>query len=462
MGEIIWVLFLFILKFIAPAILVPVLIWGGIMLYRMSREIKSIRAARGDATAMELEMTRWKARIAGIFAVVLGIGAFAAAAALGADGYLPIFAGAVVFWPLVIWSKVLRARYNASFKKNFVAAELSKVFGNLQYKPNESFSGGEVRGLGFFAHEDGIGGSDFIEADYNGARFSQSDLNVSEIWTETEEDEDGNKREVTRSREVFRGRMMKFDFADAFRGDVQVISGDFGGARLLDSHAGWQSVETELAEFGEHFRVFARDPLDAMAALTPQMIEGIYYVERVVNRPVAFCFRENSMYAFLSTGRDSFEAGKTLLESRDELTRDIKLVTDFLDTMYLKRQEGGAGAPAPQRRRNMPASAPSLAGDLTRKGKRVGSFAAANIGRAVFGIYLLSAVYTFLKLPDGLVLSTNITNPDATSAPTLPYLAVLTVFMLPALNRRMRITWLPYFAALLFFHYMFVSANTGG
>jgi hypothetical protein len=77
-------------------------------------------------------------------------------------------------------------------------------------------------------------------------------------------------------------------------------------------------------------------------------------------------------------------------------------------------------------------------------------------------MYLLSAVYTFLKLPDGLALSTGVTGPDAASMPTLVYLAVLTVFMLPLLNRRMRITWVPYFAALLFFHYLFVSANIGG
>jgi hypothetical protein len=371
----------------------------------------------------------------------------------------------------------LRARYNTGFKENFVTAELSKVFGNLEYKPNESFSGDEVGGLGFFAHGDRLGGSDFIEADYRGVHFSQSDLNVLEVWTETEEDNNGNTREVERTRRVFGGRMMKFNFADAFRGDVQVISRDFSDARLFESSDGWQTVETELAEFGEHFRVFARDPLDAMAALTPQMIEGIYYLEGAVNVPVAFYFRGNSMYAFLATGRDAFEAsGKTLLEARKLLQKDIGLVTNVMDTMYFRKQVGGeaprsgeAGSAAGFRpRRGVSVPAPSLAGNLTRKGKRAASLAAANTGRAVFALYVASAIYTFFKLPDGLVLSTDVTSPDATSAPTLVYLAVLTVFMLPLLSRRMRIgiawflTWFPYFALLLFFHYMFVSANIGG
>jgi uncharacterized membrane protein YuzA (DUF378 family) len=488
--EILWVLFLFILHFVGPVITVIALVWGAFKLRSLYRDIRSIRASRGNATAMDLELTRLKSRFAMIGAVMLGIVGFFAGfyvtvwiLGLSTPNIAIVFA-AVFFAPLAIRSRLLKQRYNNSFKENFVTIELSKVFSNLKYKPNEYFSGDEIRGLNFFSRTDGISGNDFIEADYKGLRFSQSDLEVSEIWTDLESDKNGDTREVTHSLTVFGGRVMKFDFADAFRGEVQVVGKSFDGARVRDESAGWQSVETELAEFGERFNVFARDPLDAMAALTPQMIEGIHYLERAVHKPLSLYFKGNSMYAFLEIGHDSFEIGagkKTLLEASEMLTRDIALVTDFLETMYFKRQEGGdaaIGVESLPRRREIPAAGPSLEDlteDLTRKGRRVFSFAISIVWWAVVAIYAVSAIYTFVMLPDGIVLSSNVTNPDAVTAPTLVYLAVLTVFVLgfifPLLGRQGRINirsitgsimCLAGTSLLLLFHWLFVSANIGG
>jgi hypothetical protein len=422
---------------------------------------------------MELEMTRYKAKFARIMSVVLGIAAVIGAIALGAaNHYVALFIGAVVFFPLAVWSARLRARYNEGFKENFVKAELSKAFDDLQYDHAGGFPGDEIRGLGVFEHTDAIGGSDLIEADYRGTRFRQSDLYVQEVWTETETDDDGNTREVTRRRDVFKGRVMKFDFADAFKGEVRVMSRDFGGARVPG--AGWQKIETELAEFGERFNVYSPDPVAAMTVLTPQMIEGVYWLESAVNMPVTFCFRGNSMYAFLTLGYNAFEAvGKTLLEARTQLTRDVKLVTDFMDTMYFKRQsgdgaqssEGRIGAPLPAgaipspRRRDMPER--SIAGYVSRKAKRGAGIVFSNIGRAIFAVYAASVIYTLVKLPGGIVLSTDVTNPEATTAPTLAYLAVITVFMLPLLRRRSWSRFLVVDGVLLLIHWWFVSANIG-
>ena len=475
-------MFLVVLNFVWPVVLVIAIVWGFFTLRRMTREIRSIRASRGDATAMELEMFRLKARLFGIAAVLAGITVFGAGVYLTQNEYENKYGiygsaavGVVCFLVLFVKSADFKRRYNDGFKENFVAAELSKVFGNLQYKPGERFSNDEITGLGLFEHIDRIGGSDLIHADYKGVSFRQSDLTVQEVWTETETDDDGHTRTVERSRDVFKGRVMKFDFAAAFRGEVRVISRDFSGARAPGS--GWQSVETELAEFGEHFNVLSPDPVAAMTVLTPQMIEGIYYLERTVNMPVAFHFTDNSMFAFLATGRDAFEAsGKTLLEARTQLTRDISLVTGFMETMYFGRQESagaGGGAPnEPLRRRNIsglpPMPVPGSVENLTRKGKQAGNLVSGNLGRFIFALYAVSAVYTLIKLPGGIVLSTDITSETAQTAPTLVYLAVLTVFMLPFLSRRMLLTWrarlsfAPYGGLLLLFHYLFVSANIGG
>jgi hypothetical protein len=103
----------------------------------------------------------------------------------------------------------------------------------------------------------------------------------------------------------------------------------------------------------------------------------------------------------------------------------------------------------------------------------------------VFILYAVSAVFTFVKLPDGIVLSSDITSETAVRVPTLGYLTILTVFLLefmwPFLTRqrassianidgtplllrlgRIRITNIIGTAVLLLFHWSFVSANIGG
>jgi hypothetical protein len=152
-------------------------------------------------------------------------------------------------------------------------------------------------------------------------------------------DNDGEEREETRHRDVFRGRATRFDFAEAFRGLVQVVEKDFSGARVV-SERGWVKVETELAAFNDDFRVFTQDPLNAMSVLTPQMIEGIFYLNKAVPGSLALHYMERDTRVFLATSRKSFEVsgGKTLLEEKALSRQDIESITGFLDTMYFKRQ----------------------------------------------------------------------------------------------------------------------------
>ena len=75
------------------------------------------------------------------------------------------------------------------------------------------------------------------------------------------------------------------------------------------------------------------------------MIEGIFFLDKALGVPAAFYFIENTMVAFLATGREAFDASgsKTLLEERELLKRDVALVTGFLDTMYFKIHADGSG-----------------------------------------------------------------------------------------------------------------------
>jgi hypothetical protein len=199
-------------------------------------------------------------------------------------------------------------------------------------------------------------------------------------------------------------------------------------------------VETELAAFNDHFQVFALDPLDAMAVLTPQMIEGIFSLNNVFREPMALYFNENTMSAFISMKRQAFDASgdKTLTEERELLQKDIRLVTDFLDTMYFKRQEGVApisvapisaapvsaaplsDSPAP----DMAAPAMGVGGRFMRYGlkKYLAKFTFRNIILAAFAI---SAVYTLFKYPYTIPIPTEDGTMDVF---TLLYLAIAGFF----------------------------------
>ena len=118
-----------------------------------------------------------------------------------------------------------------------------------------------------------------------------------------------------------------------------VVRRDFSAARVLSNPGSWQQVETELAAFEERFVVFAHDPLDAMRIMTPQMIEGIYFLDQKLDVPLAFRFKNGEMSVFMALTRDAFDVSgeKTLLEEQKLLEGNIRLIKGFLDTMYFRR-----------------------------------------------------------------------------------------------------------------------------
>jgi hypothetical protein len=341
-----FLILLLVIEIGGPVLLVILLAWGAVVLRRGWREKKSFSASRGDETAMAMEWLRVKAWATGIVGVVLWPVAFGLALCLGANIQLALTAAFVVSTACLFRALSVKKRYNANFKENVVKAELSKVFGNFRYVPNGRFDTAFLQGLDFFKSLDVVGGNDLITADYKGIRFAQCDLGVEEMYRVTvevddgAEDRDDRTREEERYRDVFRGRAMRFDFADKFRGKVQVVGRDFDGAKVKSSRREWQIVETELAEFQDYFEVFALDPLDAMAVLTPQMIEGIFYLVKALGVPMAFYFAGNTMVVFIALSRETFDVSgrHTLLEERELLKRDIALVTDLLETMYFKSQ----------------------------------------------------------------------------------------------------------------------------
>lgn len=447
--ELLYYVLLFIVNFFAPVFLIALALLLFFLWRRGARLKKSLGASRGDETAMQLERLRFKATLARIGAGVAGLGVFCAALANGASFVMSITFG-LLGWALPsFYSRSLKKQYNTGFKETFVASELAKVFANLDYQPAGTFDADTLQSLGFFKSFEALAGSDLITADYRGIRFTQSDVALRERLT----GKDAEGDEVEHWATLFAGRAMRFDFATPFRGDVQVVKRNFEQARVTRERGAWQTVETELAEFGEDYRVFARDPLDAMAVLTPQMIEGIYYLEQALRLPMAFYFTGHSMFAFIALTRDAFDTSgkKTLLEERELLRKDIVLVTDFLETMYFRKQEhtaavadvsaGGPEIPMSgiaRRQQRQPGNRTELRALLQRTGYKLRHAAASGNCIVIFlplVLYLASIVYMVAALPDDFFLGVSIKGDEVSlsgEVPTLAYIFVASFFIIPS------------------------------
>jgi hypothetical protein len=439
--EVIFILFLFFLQFVMPAVIVIGLIWFFFVGRRILREKKSLDASKGDAIAMALEKDRIKARIINITAIILWPVTFGVVISMGIPFQIALLAAFICSGLCGWWAAKIKRRYSAGFKENFVKSGLSEVFDNLRYEPQGRFDNASLHSLDFFNTVDRVSGNDLIDAAYKGLHFAQCDLGVHERYTVTVSDKNGNTREEVRWLDVFKGRAMRFDFADKFRGKVQVVAKDFDGAKVKSSRVGWQTVETELAEFGKHFDVFATDPLDAMAVLTPQMIEGIFFMKQALDVPAAFYFIENTMVVFMETGREAFDVtGKhTLLEEKALLRRDIGLITGFMDVMYFKAQSVTVAlSPATGDVRSETAAAvaaaigPSGAEKIVHKTKRtVGktvSKTLAFLPKAIIAVFLVSAAYGLIYLPGEIAAGTS---SDSMMVPTTGYLIVMGIFLVP-------------------------------
>jgi hypothetical protein len=440
------------LHFFALPLTVIGLIWFFFVGRRLYKEKKSLEAFKGNEMAKAMTRDRIKASFLRALGIVLWPVLMLALLFLLMDVlgqaalYIAFMASTVVSGFFFAWAAGIKGRYNLSFKENIVKVELAKVFDDLNYDPQGAFDPESIRNLEFFSSFDGFTGNDLIIADYQGLHFAQCDMGVKERYTVTVTDKNGHTSIEERWRDVFKGRAMRFDFADAFRGRVQVVSRNFDGSRVKQSRGGWQTVETELAEFGKYFDVYAPDPLDAMAALTPQMIEGIFYLKKALDVPTALYFTGNTMTVFMALEREAFDvSGNTLLEETRLLERDIALMTGFMDVMYFKRpvtnedtrrsEAGRSETAAIVAAAVGPSGAEKLARQTGRQARRGLGMALAFLPKLIIAVYLVSAVYGFTKLPSelaaGITLGGDWTAPpDAMQVPTIGFLVVAGVFII--------------------------------
>ena len=449
MSDIFFIIVAFVCEFVGPVLLLGLLIWLIHGFVRIWRTKKSLSAAKGDETALRMEHTRILAGLASF----LGWAAFpvvlTAALAMDMEPQPALILAGICGAAALYCSHRLKSRYSLDFKEKLVRTELEKVFDNLSYKPEADIRNTPLLSQGILAPFSTVRCNDLIAASYHGIDFMQCDIRIQDTEEAVTTGEDGNETGTCERREiltdVFCGRLMRFAQGSAARGPVQVMRYDFSADSLLQKQ--WQRVETELAAFEERFRVCAEDPLDAMRIMTPQMIEAIYYLDQKLDVPLLFHFENGEMLVFIAQPRDAFEVsgGKTLLEEKELLKKDIALVTGFLDTMYFKGKRTAADGREKTEAPEKSAAASGAALDAFSPSGTLSGLRSQLHGPMLLlcqtafwlpvAVWGMSVAYAFLCLPDGIALSFSFAGGTAELSEfcsTPAYCAIGALFVLPS------------------------------
>lgn len=228
-------------------------------------------------------------------------------------------------------------KFTLAFKDTFVLKSLKSVFNDLIYEPEKGLDESIIINTGMMYMGDRYSSNDYISGKYKGIGVVQADVHIEEKYESTDSDGHSTTTWVT----IFRGRWMIFDFNKNFRSNVQVSQKGFGNSKISNwgSKIKYNNVVMEDQVFNNDFRVYAQDEHDAFYILTPSLMEKIKTLSDNTSGKLLLCFIDNKLHVGIQNNKDSFEHSvfQKINEGEiiQEISKDIKLITDFVDELDL-------------------------------------------------------------------------------------------------------------------------------
>lgn len=228
--------------------------------------------------------------------------------------------------------------YRKAYKAYFVEQNLRSTFTDLRYSHESGLEKGILSATSMINTGDRYSSNDLTIAKYKDVQFIQADAHI-----EVEhEDSDGGTTYVT----IFKGRFMIFEFPKQFNFKLELI-GKFGAARVPGKNQTtgrkMEKISTESTDFNKLFKIYAEDGFEAYYILDPAFMVKIEDIANRYKGKVLFGFINNQLLIGLNDGKDSFEppkASKPIDEQAEmaKIRADIKVVTDFVDSLSLDRK----------------------------------------------------------------------------------------------------------------------------
>lgn len=285
----------------------------------------------------ELEILRKKARnfvLIGILISVLS----AIVVSILLKSFFALFFIIVVGLIVTILISVKSTRnFTLAFKETFVLKSLNSVFTDLVYEPEKGLDESIIRNTGMMNMGDVYSSNDFISGKYKNINVIQADVHIEEEHETTDSDGDTTTTLVT----IFKGRWMIFDFNKFFKANIQVCQKGFGNSILSNwgEKIKYKKVMMEDQAFNNSFRIYAQDEHEAFYILTPSLMEKIKKLTGDISGKLLFCFIDSKLHIGIQNNKDSFEHSifTKINEEKvtNEISQDIKLITNFVDELSL-------------------------------------------------------------------------------------------------------------------------------
>lgn len=269
--------------------------------------------------------------------VVISIFSFKQTSAETTDGRLSLVAfllTVVISLCVVIFTRKDSARYKELYKEFFVKQSLNQLFTNIVYVKSQGISPELIYSTGMIRRGNRYSSNDYVSAKYKNVGFTQSDVRIAN------EDDDTETL-------IFKGRWLRFEFPKSFNFRLEVVEKRFFANRTPSKNyktgKSFQKIKTESQSFNRKFNIYAEDGFEAFYILDPVFIEHIEALESIHKGKIILCFIDNYLHVGIKNNKDAFEPPNPTLplnESKeiDKVTKDLKLITDFVDFLKLDKK----------------------------------------------------------------------------------------------------------------------------
>jgi Protein of unknown function (DUF3137) len=190
------------------------------------------------------------------------------------------------------------ANYRSRFKHE-VAAEVFKIVcPTATYSPFDGIAQEVVAEPGLFNARGNHSSDDRVRGKIGQTPFEAADVNLSYST--------GGKNNTTIV--VFRGLFFHLDFNKRLSGTTLIDPRSAKSVTIGDRSA-LVEVALENPAFGEQFRVWASDEVEARYILTPSMMERLLVLATLSEKPVHLAFKNHRAFLGVNYGRALFEPG---------------------------------------------------------------------------------------------------------------------------------------------------------
>lgn len=267
---------------------------------------------------------------------------------------------------------IAKWEYNAFYKNAFIRAIISDIDPTFSYEPQSGIDEEEFRKTGIYTNNEFVA-EDQIVGVYKGVKFSLSEaikiyetresmelvrlsqraksdlsaaflLSAIALW---------NAWRLGEYVQAFSGSVLVCEFYKEFKGQT-IIADRSSGTKFL----GDQELMDDVI-FGEEFRVFASDKIEARYLLTPSFMERLGALKLKLAPKIALsaAFMDGKFYLFLNGAKNRFEAAlfspRTTLKDAERIKAEVLQLFGIIDELRLNEgffggaSESGESANSP-------------------------------------------------------------------------------------------------------------------